>query len=657
MHWNDLNWPDMDNHDKIKRRAEGFARAGVSAAMFFGAHFRWDFLPVFPILHDYIATVAEELHKNGVKLFDHHSVIFAHRYHTREEMRHVIMDSGPHLPFSPTYEAAASWEYKGKRLNDWRMIDVKTGKSMYFPQYTAEAFCFNNPEYQEAYQDYVKYLISETGIDGLSADDGTHFLHYNTCGCRHCRAELKRRTGIDLPPVEDTSFWGKWDNPARKAWIDLRYDASGNFYEKLRGTLPENFMLTGCGGSSASAITPMTCADARTLLRGWNYVNMELVGNTPPYKHDPLTINVPIPNRLVNSSYNQATAKEKGVRTFCTGFAHSTQSANHVWATCKALDSDAWIGTLKMRLGLPWHILDTLPNEEDITGQAFNFEKNHPELFSGQIAGQLGVYYSCETRDHMLFGGMAKGYPQDYANTVKMLFENGICPHTLFTFPEDAKEYPLVLLSSVAGMTEEEKAAVYRYLATGGKLVVTGPTALKECQNTWALPNRLDKKPEDFFTTVPDGIHVQTADWVKKDEIAPSNDPDVWTEPLPGLYYRPHRIGKTNQARVLELCRKYMKDMPVKVLESKGYLSTMQVSDERNVLHFLAADYDVDINHELDKIRYHRSRVNLLTKIEPIGVDGKLTFEADRMPEVFLPFTEGGSPGVMGWEALPGDAA
>ena len=164
--------------------------------MFFGAHFRWDFLPVFPLLHDYIATVAEELHKYGVKLFDHHSVNLVHRYSTREEMRRVMRDSGPHLPFSPTWEAAASWQYKGKLLNDWRMIDVKNGKPLYFPQYTAEGFCHRNPEFQEAYQDYVKYLISETGIDGLSADDAMYFMQYNACGCEHCRAELQRRAGI-----------------------------------------------------------------------------------------------------------------------------------------------------------------------------------------------------------------------------------------------------------------------------------------------------------------------------------------------------------------------------------------------------------------------------------------------------------------------------
>ena len=66
MHWEDLNWPDPDNMDKIKRRAEGFAMANVSAAMIFGTHFRWDYIPYLPLLHDYLATVAEELHSYGI---------------------------------------------------------------------------------------------------------------------------------------------------------------------------------------------------------------------------------------------------------------------------------------------------------------------------------------------------------------------------------------------------------------------------------------------------------------------------------------------------------------------------------------------------------------------------------------------------------------
>jgi len=642
--WEDLNWPDHDNMDKIKARAEGLAKADVTAAMLFGTHFRWDWLPVFPLLHDYIATVGEELHKNGVKLFDHHSVNLVHRYSTREEMRHVMLDSGPHLPFSPTWEAAASWQYKGKYLNDWRMIDVRTGKPLYLAQYTGEGFCHRNPEFREAYKDYIKTLIADTGIDGFSADDPMYYGHMQACGCKYCREELKRRSGIDLPPVDDLNFWGNWDNPAWKHWIDLRFEATGDFLSDLRTVLPDNFMFTGCGGSSANAISVLTASDSRQFLRGCNYVNLEMAGNTPPYKHDPATINVPIADRLTNNSHHQAAAREKGVTAFATGFAHSTVSANHAWALSKILDGDAWLGTLKPRLGLPRHILNTLPDEQDFVGQAFGFEKAHPEIFQGDFVGQLGVYFSYETRNHTLYGALVNGFQTDYRDALTLLFRDGICPHTVFTIPEKPDTYPLLLLSGVAQMTQQEQAALQRYLDAGGKVIALGPTALADCKSNWVLPTRLDLPEKEFFSWVDPGSSVmRTAKWLRL-PVASSSDPDVWSQPREGLFYHPQRIcEKANNQKLLELCRSHMKPMPVKVLQAAGYLCTMFETQDSYVVHFLAEDYDVDIDHELDRIRFHRSRVNIITKAEPIGIDGKLRLEANTAPKVYTPFCPDGT--------------
>ena len=50
--WKDLDWPSPDNLDLIRRRADAMAKAQANTAGVFGAHFRWDFLPFFPILHD-----------------------------------------------------------------------------------------------------------------------------------------------------------------------------------------------------------------------------------------------------------------------------------------------------------------------------------------------------------------------------------------------------------------------------------------------------------------------------------------------------------------------------------------------------------------------------------------------------------------------------
>ena len=637
--WEDLNWPDPDTYDKIKARAEGLAKASVNTVMLFGTHFRWDWMPAFPLLHNYIKTVADELHKHGIKLFDHHSVNLVHRYSTQEEMLHVMKDSGPHLPFSPTWEAAATWQYKGKYLNDWRMIDVKNGKPLYLPQYTAEGFCHRNPEFKEAYFDYVKYLIAETGIDGLSADDAMYYAQHNACACKYCRAELKRRAGIDLPPVDDLDFWGNWDNPAWRHWIDLRFEATGDFYRELGKIVPEGFTLTGCGGSSAAAGAVMNATDARHFLQGCNYVNLELSGNTPPYKHDPKTVNIPIGNRLTNSSHHQAAARERGVHAFSNAYVFTTQAANIAWGLSKILDADAWIGTLKARLGLPRHILATLPEEKDIVGEAFGFEKAHPELFRGDFVGQLAVYFSYETRNHTMYGSLNKGYPKDYSDALTLLFRDGICPHTVFKIPENAETYPLLILSGVCRMREDEKQALQAYMAAGGKVIAVGPTAMEGCENTWKLPNRVDLPQEDFFTTVPPGeAWVKPPQWISWD-VTSSNDPDAWSQPQEGFFYHPQRISeKANNAKVLELCRRYMKPMPVALTESQGYLCTMFEADDQLTVHFLAEDYDVDINHELDSIRFHRSRVNLVNKAEPIGVSRILRMQASAAPTVYTPF-------------------
>jgi len=651
VRWPDLNWPSHDNLDKIKRRAEGMAEADVTAAMIFGTHFRWDYMPFFTMLHDYLATVAEELHKNGVKLYDHHSVNLIHRYHDGdvEAMRHVMLHSGPHLPFCPSYEAAENWEYNGMRLNDWRMIDVKTRDVLWHPQYASEGFCHRNPDFIEGYRHYLRRLIADTGIDGLSADDTVYYMHYNACACPHCRAELQRRAGIDLPTVEDQGFWGNWENPAWHHWVDLRMEATGEFFAKIKEDLPEGFELMSCGASSATSGAMSLGSDARKFLRGCTMVNLEMSGNTPPYKGDPVTVNSSMSHRLINSSHHLAAGRETGAGCFGTGYGFTQVSADHVWAVNKALGSSCWFSTLKQRLGLPDHVLDTLPDEWDLVGHAFGFEKNHPELFGGSQVGQLAVYFSYETRNHTFFGALGRnGYYRDYHITLKELFRAGLSPHTVFEFPAGPEEYPIVLLPSAAAVTEEEKAKLKAYLAAGGKVVATGPSPLEGCENGWKLPGRPDVAPQDFFSGIRDGVWYRPAQWEAM-EVAEPEEEDAWREPVPGLYYHPFRMsGKKVIRRVMELCREYAAPMPLKVLESEGYLVTMFRDEKGIVAHFLAAEYDVDIDHALDEARFHRSRVNFVNKAEAIGVTDTLRLETEETPKVWLPLNDGAEAGVTG---------
>jgi len=644
IRWNDLNWPNGDNLDNIKRRAEKIATANATTAMIFGTHFRWDYLPYFTILHDYLATVSEELRKCGVELWDHHSVNLIHRYDTRDEMRHVMLHSGPHLPFSPSREAAATWEYNEKRLNDWRMIDVKSHDILYYPQYAAEGFCIRNPDFVESYIDYLKNLIRETGITGLSADDPVHYMHFNSCACPHCRAELKARTGMELPAIDDRHFWGNWENPAWREWIDMRFDAAKNFFEKVSAVLPKDFRLTTCGINSASASANALASDARTFVSGCNYVNLEMSGNTPPYKHDPVTVNHPISARLVGSSHHQAVAREKGINCFATGFGFTEETANIVWAVNKMLGSDCWLSTLKDRLGLPDHILNTLPDEWDIVGKAFGFESEHEDLFCGKQIAQLGVYFSYETRKHTFFGSVDKGYYLDWSSTLKLLFKEGISPHTVFEFPQSTEEYPLILVPSPAKMQKEERAALTAYLERGGKVLVFGPADMEGCESNRILPcSPTIDSPEAFFGSVPNGVQFKPPRWRTSTEFSPLEEDSGWKEIRQGLFYNPLRISEQGLAdTLLPLVKKYIRPMPIEIPNAQGYLITFFETEDSYIVQMLAEDFETDIDHKLDEMRFHRSRVNYVNKVTAVGVTDTLKMRCDKVPEVYIPFGEQG---------------
>lgn len=79
--WKDLQWPDDDVADAIKRRADAAAEAGVNCAVIFGAHFRWDYLPLWDNLHDLLGTIRGALHPaRHPGCSDHHSAVLTHRY-------------------------------------------------------------------------------------------------------------------------------------------------------------------------------------------------------------------------------------------------------------------------------------------------------------------------------------------------------------------------------------------------------------------------------------------------------------------------------------------------------------------------------------------------------------------------------------------------
>lgn len=464
--WEDLTWPNEALMEKIRRRADRCAASGVNCCILFGAHFRWDFMPLWGRLHDMLRFIGSELHQRQIVLFDHHSSVLTHRPRNREEALNIWRSNRHHVPFYPSAEAAATLQFNGSRLNDWRMIDVETGEPIYLPSYNAEQYCMNNPAFRAAYVQYLKQLRTETGIDGLMSDDGIFYADWRACACRDCRKRFKREYGHSLPPVSDTGFWGNRRSKAFRDWIAMRFRTCGDFLVDVQKALPPEFPLLSCCYSSDGYAMPAYGMSYQDFIRACNLVMLEMVGSTPSTTG---TWDDRIPSQLLQL----AIARDHRAACFGLGYGFFPDTAFFVWALNKFLGSDCWFSTLKGRLNATQAQLDVLADDSELVEEGYRWEKAHPQLFTGEVDTDIAVFFSRATRD--FYGQCEADYASDYQASCLDLLRAGISYEVVTEIPAAGKWRRLVLSSAVC-LSADERRRLSQFLDGGGEVIATGPT-------------------------------------------------------------------------------------------------------------------------------------------------------------------------------------
>jgi hypothetical protein len=464
--WEDLAWPNEGLMDKIRRRADRCAASGINCCIVFGAHFRWDFMPLWGRLHDQLRFIAGELQQRQILLFDHHSSVLTHRPRNPEEALNIWRCNRHHVPFYPSSQEAAAWRFNGSLLNDWRMLDVETNQPVYLPTYNAEQYCMNNPAFQAGYLRYLNRLLKEAGIGGLMSDDGIFYAGWRACGCRHCRKRFKKEYGHTLPPASDAGFWGNRRSPAFRDWIEMRFRTCGDFLEAVRKTLPGNFPLLTCCASSDGFALPAYGMSYQDFIRNCNHVLLEMCGSTPSTTG---TWDDRIPSQLLHLGI----ARDHRVPCFGLGYAFFPDTAFFVWALNKFLGSDSWVSTLKGRLNATQAQLDVLADDSELVGEGYRWEKAHPQLFTGQVDTDIAVYFCRATRDY--YGQCPEDYVRDYHASCLELMRAGITCDVVTEIPKPGKWRTLVLSSALC-LSAAQRRDLSQFLKAGGTILATGPT-------------------------------------------------------------------------------------------------------------------------------------------------------------------------------------
>ena len=196
-------------------------------------------------------------------------------------------------------------------------------------------------------------------------------------------------------------------------------------------------------------------------------------------------------------------------------------------------------------------------------------------------------------------------------------------------------------MPGAAALTDDEAERLRRFADAGGKVLVTGPCGLAECASPWKLGGTVGARFWDYVPeTVGKGPGVMR--WTQERVPAPDLTGANWREVRPGVFYHPGRLPDEKlAASLLERVRAFLRPLPVELRHTEGYLASIhRTKSGAFVAHLLAADFDTDIDHRLDEMRTHRSRVNFIDRVEPVGVPAWIEAATDLQAEVFTPFDD-----------------
>jgi hypothetical protein len=374
----DLGWPDRRLTEKWERRAQTFRELGVNAAAMFGFHCRWDYTTICERVWGALREVANICHANGLKVVEHHSAILVHRVRNEQDRHQIRARNSHHVPYYPD-----NWEtavYRGQPMADWRQISARDNRPVWYERYTSECFCPNNPDWQQAYQDYVNRHLEAVPVDALMSDD-LHFLpDVYTCGCLHCRQKFAEEEGITLPSIDDRNFWEDYSNTDFLKWIEARYRWNAEHYRRMREGLPGEVLLWGCASDCITAKLAELGFSPQHAVLHTDAVFHEIVGWLQPGRDD----------ERISSE----------IAAFASLSRHHAKPLIVIFYPTTPQDLPAWIDIVSRHGARPW--ISRQPRSENSVPEEELLADGFPQLITAPAESDLeGIVFSESARDRL----------------------------------------------------------------------------------------------------------------------------------------------------------------------------------------------------------------------------------------------------------------
>ncbi|MBM3861092.1 MAG: hypothetical protein FJ395_15795 [Verrucomicrobia bacterium] len=409
------------------KRAAEIAAAGFKAAITSGYHFRLNFASRDADIRRIARVIADACHKHGLKVIEHHDWTI-HFY-----------DAYPLVFEHP----------------DWLQLNAEDMLTRH------RIFCLNNPEFQEAYLDYLRRYQRETNTDAYQLDE-IQYLSREYCGCRHCRAKHVRDTKRSWPPTHDPAFWaGEHTRADYRDWMHWRARSLGDFRARigreLRKIRPDVAMFdyttmlqSNPGGFNRGAMIEE---------RGFDDDTFGTEVNSAPFASHPFV--------YATLKSRQALGEAHG-KPIWAKLEYTQQTAYFTWAFGQACRCSLWGGLAPV---------EDRPAQEKLLKWPHQMDQR-----VARSAADIGLFLSRSTRDsnpdpdhfYHEFEGWLQALCLTH-NDTRVLLESRWKPGM------DLSSLKLIILPNVTVISSEQRALLMSYVENGGRLLLTA------CADGWPV--------------------------------------------------------------------------------------------------------------------------------------------------------------------------
>jgi hypothetical protein len=333
--------------------------------------------------------------------------------------------------------------------------------------------------------------IAATGVDGIWLDVPI----YNNIGARWAdagpaaAAKFRADTGLDVPKREN------WRDPVWRRWIAWRYQEISSFIIRARD-------------AARSVMPDMPVIVETTTLDYAAATMLGLDGST--MKAIPGVIQVWEVDALSDKTGMRNAQPDDWISLIgMSKFAKAASGKKPSWMFTYGKETDDARLVMAEALAAGNHPYETkIPSMATTVGGEYRqhmfawIRQNETRLFASESAAKVAVYYSPESRDYLdeaagtgLFATTtpkvkddlwwsderadsvyALQYLAEYRGMIKWLIHNHV-PFDIIVRPDAAElaRYQTVIAPALTAISDRDADLLDRYIATGGKLVITGP--------------------------------------------------------------------------------------------------------------------------------------------------------------------------------------